>query len=57
MEIRLAVYRLNSDGTRKDLYKNIILHDDSLVFPLEHFLKVFSMLYPNSYIEITTKLS
>lgn len=56
MDIQVRVYKFLNDGSRKDLYQNVIKQDPSIQFPFEHFIKVFSLLYPGTFIEFSIHL-
>lgn len=57
MNVKIVIYKFNSDSSRKELYRNQIELSDDFVFDPRNFYSVFSLLYPGAYLEFTLLLN
>lgn len=55
-EVRFFIFRLDSEGNRKELYRNSFRIIEGTHFPFASMVDVFSRLYRGAMIEFVTTL-
>lgn len=55
-EVKIIIFQFDTKGQRKEVYRNVIRMDSSIVIPYDSICSTMSLLYPNCMMEFVFAL-